>query len=132
MGLIREIKNANGSTANYSRISNILKESNKIVITLKCYLDESYRNIEKEIESIASSADELMLRNAYLSSLYNADQLTNEDEIKEYEEINNKLAKLNDNSKYYLHETTVTLDYIPDTEITFESLYKQLEELEEI
>ena len=90
MALLKEIISNKGVTAKYFRISDIQMDidNKKLLVTVKGYTDESYRQKEKDIEGLQAQINE---KQAYINTL-NENYKENEKEIMEQNEAINELV----------------------------------------
>lgn len=130
MALFKEITNQKGVTSRYFRISNVTLniDSKNIVITLKEYTDNTYRNKEKEISDLQNEINE---RQEYINTL-NTNYRENEEEIiaknNELGVIINKLNEMR-NQDYYISEQNYNFDF-EDKEYSLSICYELLKTLE--
>ena len=130
MALFKEITNQKGITSRYFRISNVTLniDSKNIVITLKEYTDNAYRNKEKEILELQSEVNE---QQEYISTL-NINYRENEEEIiTKNNELGIIISKLNEmrNQDYYISEQNYNFDF-EDKEYSLSICYGLLKTLE--
>lgn len=130
MALLKEIISNKGVTAKYFRISDIQMDidNKKLLVTVKGYTDESYRQKEKDIEGLQAQINE---KQAYINTL-NENYKENEEEIMEQNEaINELVEKLNnvaDRDFSILSEPyTFTFE---DTEYSWSICYDMLKTLD--
>lgn len=90
MALLKEIISNKGVTAKYFRISDIQMDidNKKLLVTVKGYTDESYRQKEKDIEGLQAEINE---KQAYINTL-NENYKENEEKIMEQNEVINELV----------------------------------------
>lgn len=90
MALLKEIISNKGVTAKYFRISDIQMDidNKKLLVTVKGYTDESYRQKEKDLEGLQAQINE---KQAYINTL-NENYKENEEEIMEQNEAINELV----------------------------------------
>ena len=130
MALFKEITNQKGVTSRYFRISNVILniDSKNIVITLKEYTDNTYRNKEKELSDLQNEINE---RQEYINTL-NTNYIENEEEIiaknNELRIIINKLNEMK-NQEYYISEQNYNFDF-EDKEYSLSICYELLKTLE--
>ena len=130
MALFKEITNQKGIISRYFRISSVALniDSKNIVITLKEYTDNTYRNKEKEISDLQNEINE---RQEYINTL-NTNYRENEEEIiaknNELGQIINKLNEMR-NQDYYIGEQSYNFDF-EDKEYSLSICYKLLKTLE--
>ena len=130
MALFKEITNQKGVTSRYFRISNVALDidSKNIVITLKEYTDNTYRNKEKEISELQNEINE---RQEYINTL-NENYRENEEEIiaknNELGQIINKLNEMK-SQDYYIVEQKYNFDF-EDKEYSLSTCYGLLKTLE--
>ena len=130
MALFKEIINQKGVISRYFRISNVALniDSKNIVITLKEYTDNAYRNKEKEILELQSEVNE---QQEYISTL-NINYRENEEEIiTKNNELGIIISKLNEmrNQDYYISEQNYNFDF-EDKECLLSICYELLKTLE--
>lgn len=130
MALFKEITNHKGVTSRYFRISNVALniDSKNIVITLKEYTDDTYRNKEKEILELQNEVNE---RQEYINAL-NENYRENEQElITKNNELGKVISKLNEmrNQEYYINEQNYNFDF-EDKEYSLSICYELLKTLE--
>ena len=130
MALFKEIINQKGVISRYFRISNVALniDSKNIVITLKEYTDNAYRNKEKEILELQSEVNE---QQEYISTL-NINYRENEEEIiTKNNELGIIISKLNEmrNQDYYISEQNYNFDF-EDKEYSLSICYGLLKTLE--
>lgn len=130
MALLKEIISNKGVTAKYFRISDIQMDidNKKLLVTVKGYTDESYRQKEKDIEGLQAEINE---KQAYINTL-NENYKENEEEIMEQNEaINELVGELNnvtDRDFSILSEPyTFTFE---DTEYSWSICYDMLKTLD--
>ena len=130
MALFKEITNQKGVTSRYFRISNVALniDSKNIVITLKEYTNDTYRNKEKEISELQNEINE---QQEYINTL-NENYRENEEEIitknNELGKIINKLNEMR-NQDYYISEQNYNFDF-EDKEYSLSICYELLKTLE--
>ena len=130
MALFKEITNQKGVTSRYFRISNVALDidSKNIVITLKEYASNTYRNKEKEISELQNEINE---RQEYINTL-NENYRENEEEIitknNELGKIINKLNEMK-SQDYYIVEQKYNFDF-EDKEYSLSTCYGLLKTLE--
>ena len=130
MALFKEIINQKGVISRYFRISNVALniDSKNIVITLKEYTDNAYRNKEKEILELQSEVNE---QQEYISTL-DINYRENEEEIiTKNNELGIIISKLNEmrNQDYYISEQNYNFDF-EDKEYFLSICYELLKTLE--
>lgn len=130
MALFKEITNQKGVTSRYFRISNVAFniDSKNIVITLKEYTDDTYRNKEKEISELQNKINE---RQEYINTL-NENYRENEEEIiTKDNELGKIISKLNEmrNQNYYISEQSYNFNF-EDKEYSLPICYELLKTLE--
>ena len=130
MALFKEIINQKGVISRYFRISNVALniDSKNIVITLKEYTDNAYRNKEKEILELQSEVNE---QQEYISTL-NINYRENEEKIiTKNNELGIIISKLNEmrNQDYYISEQNYNFDF-EDKEYSLSICYGLLKTLE--
>lgn len=130
MALLKEIISNKGVTAKYFRISDIQMDidNKKLLVTVKGYTDESYRQKEKDIEGLQAEINE---KQAYINTL-NENYKENEEKIMEQNEaINELVGELNnvtDRDFSILSEPyTFTFE---DTEYSWSICYNMLKTLD--
>lgn len=130
MALLKEIISNKGVTAKYFRISDIQMDidNKKLLVTVKGYTDESYRQKEKDIEGLQAEINE---KQAYINTL-NENYKENEEKIMEQNEaINELVGELNnvtDRDFSILSEPyTFTFE---DTEYSWSICYDMLKTLD--
>lgn len=130
MALLKEIISNKGVTAKYFRISDIQMDidNKKLLVTVKGYTDESYRQKEKDLEGLQAQINE---KQAYINTL-NENYKENEEEIMEQNEaINELVGELNnvtDRDFSILSEPyTFTFE---DTEYSWSICYDMLKTLD--
>ena len=130
MALFKEITNQKGVTSRYFRISNVALDidSKNIVITLKEYASNTYRNKEKEISNLQNEINE---RQEYIDTL-NTNYSENKEEIitknNELRVIINKLNEMK-SQDYYIVEQKYNFDF-EDKEYSLSTCYGLLKTLE--
>lgn len=130
MALFKEITNQKGVTSRYFRISNVALniDSKNIVITLKEYTDNTYRNKEKEISELQNEINE---RREYIDTL-NTNYRENEEEIiaknNELRVVINKLNEMK-SQDYYIVEQKYNFDF-EDKEYSLSTCYGLLKTIE--
>ena len=130
MALFKEITNQKGVTSRYFRISNVALDidSKNIVITLKEYASNTYRNKEKEISGLQNEINE---RQEYIDTL-NTNYSENKEEIitknNELRVVINKLNKMK-SQDYYIVEQKYNFDF-EDKEYSLSTCYGLLKTLE--
>ena len=115
MALLKEITYPNGITTKYHKITNVSND-NRVVITVKSYLDESHR--EKEISSLNRLSE--------LTVLLSDSEIRTDKEIQELYSEQNEMFGSQDLS---IKEQTFVLDELRD--YTFEEAYDYLKTLPE-
>lgn len=125
MAMKKEILKESGLTASYHKIKNIAINEMKeqCIITLEEYIDETYRDKAKEVKETLDAIDEIY------HQIYS---------VKDEAIVNALLEKVGTlqarseelvESKYYIGENVVTLDYIPeDTTVT--GFYNELKKID--
>ena len=130
MALFKEITNQKGVTSRYFRISNVALDidSKNIVITLKEYTDNTYRNKEKEISELQSEVNE---RQEYINTLNTNYSENKEEIITKNNELGAIINKLNEmrSQDYYISEQSYNFDF-EDKEYSLSICYKLLKTLE--
>ena len=130
MALFKEITNQKGVTSRYFRISNVALDidSKNIVITLKEYASNTYRNKEKEISELQNEINE---RQKYIDTL-NINYSENKEEIitknNELRVVINKLNEMK-SQDYYIVEQKYNFDF-EDKEYSLSTCYGLLKTLE--
>ncbi len=124
MALRKELKSDKGITATYHRIGSVVKNHNKIEVTVKSYADETYRDKEKKLIELSEQKDAL---------IYELSQLTvtpeeNAEKIAEVEEKLEKYNKLSQTSDFSIFSTTTQIPYGLDENVSFADIYKYLSE----
>ena len=130
MALFKEIINQKGVISRYFRISNVALniDSKNIVITLKEYTDNAYRNKEKEILELQSEVNE---QQEYISTLDTNYRENEEEIITKNNELGIIISKLNEmrNQDYYISEQNYNFDF-EDKEYSLSICYGLLKTLE--
>lgn len=130
MALFKEIINQKGVISRYFRISNVALniDSKNIVITLKEYTDNAYRNKEKEILELQSEINE---QQEYISALDTNYRENEEEIITKNNELGIIISKLNEmrNQDYYISEQNYNFDF-EDKEYSLSICYGLLKTLE--
>ena len=130
MALFKEITNQKGVTSRYFRISNVaLDIDNKnIVITLKEYTSNTYRNKEKEISGLQNEINE---RQEYIDTLNTNYSENKEEIITKNNELRVVINKLNEmkSQDYYIVEQKYNFDF-EDKEYSLSICYGLLKTLE--
>ena len=130
MALFKEITNQKGVTSRYFRISNVALDidSKNIVITLKEYTDNTYRNKEKEISDLQNEINE---RQEYIDILNTNYSENKEEIITKNNELRVVINKLNEmkNQDYYIAEQKYNFDF-EDKEYSLSTCYGLLKTLE--
>ena len=130
MALFKEITNQKGVTSRYFRISNVALDidSKNIVITLKEYTDNTYRNKEKEISDLQNEINE---RQEYIDILNTNYSENKEEIITKNNELRVAINKLNEmkSQDYYIVEQKYNFDF-EDKEYSLSTCYGLLKTLE--
>lgn len=130
MALFKEITNQKGVTSRYFRISNVALDidSKNIVITLKEYTDNTYRNKEKEISDLQNEINE---RQEYIDILNTNYSENKEEIITKNNELRVVINKLNEmkSQDYYIVEQKYNFDF-EDKEYSLSTCYGLLKTLE--
>ena len=124
MALLKEIKSSNGVTGNYHRIGNITKNYNNLSIEVESYVDDTYREQEKERLNLAEQMDELISRLSVLTGSPHT-----EESEKEIDKVNDKIEryqKLCETKEFYVFKTVIPLDWDEAENISFETVYQKL------
>lgn len=130
MALFKEITNQKGVTSRYFRISNVALDidSKNIVITLKEYASNTYRNKEKEISDLQNEINE---RQEYIDTLNTNYSENKEEIITKNNELRVVINKLNEmkSQDYYIVEQKYNFDF-EDKEYSLSTCYGLLKTLE--
>ena len=130
MALFKEITNQKGVTSRYFRISNVALDidSKNIVITLKEYTSNTYRNKEKEISGLQNEINE---RQEYIDTLNTNYSENKEEIITKNNELRVVINKLNEmkSQDYYIVEQKYNFDF-EDKEYSLSICYGLLKTLE--
>lgn len=130
MALFKEITNQKGVTSRYFRISNVALDidSKNIVITLKEYASNTYRNKEKEISGLQNEINE---RQEYIDTLNTNYSENKEEIITKNNELRVVINKLNEmkSQDYYIVEQKYNFDF-EDKEYSLSTCYGLLKTLE--
>lgn len=130
MALFKEITNQKGVTSRYFRISNVALDidSKNIVITLKEYTSNTYRNKEKEISALQNEINE---RREYIDTLNTNYSENKEEIITKNNELRVVINKLNEmkSQDYYIVEQKYNFDF-EDKEYSLSTCYGLLKTLE--
>ena len=130
MALFKEITNQKGVTSRYFRISNVALDidSKNIVITLKEYASNAYRNKEKEISNLQNEINE---RQEYIDTLNTNYSENKEEIITKNNELRVVINKLNEmkSQDYYIVEQKYNFDF-EDKEYSLSTCYGLLKTLE--
>ena len=130
MALFKEITNQKGVTSRYFRISNVALDidSKNIVITLKEYASNTYRNKEKEISDLKNEINE---RQEYIDTLNTNYSENKEEIITKNNELRVVINKLNEmkSQDYYIVEQKYNFDF-EDKEYSLSTCYGLLKTLE--
>lgn len=130
MALFKEITNQKGVTSRYFRISNVTLDidSKNIVITLKEYASNTYRNKEKEISDLQNEINE---RQEYINTLNTNYSENKEEIIAKNNELRVVINKLNEmkSQDYYIVEQKYNFDF-EDKEYSLSTCYGLLKTLE--
>ena len=130
MALFKEITNQKGVTSRYFRISNVALDidSKNIVITLKEYASNTYRNKEKEISELQNEINE---RQKYIDTLNTNYSENKEEIITKNNELRVVINKLNEmkSQDYYIVEQKYNFDF-EDKEYSLSTCYGLLKTLE--
>ena len=130
MALFKEITNQKGVTSRYFRISNVALDidSKNIVITLKEYASNTYRNKEKEISDLQNEINE---RQEYIDSFFFFYSENKEEIITKNNELRVVINKLNEmkSQDYYIVEQKYNFDF-EDKEYSLSTCYGLLKTLE--
>lgn len=124
MAMKKEITKDSGLKATYHRIKSIvineLKE--QCIITIEEYTDETYREKAKEIDTTRTAIEDIYSQISKTKDTAIANALT--------EKAETLAKKIENPADYYLGETTVTLDYIPE-DTTVAGFYTELKRIEQ-
>ena len=130
MALFKEITNQKGVTSRYFRISNVALDidSKNIVITLKEYASNTYRNKEKEISELQNEINE---QQEYIDTLNTNYSENKEEIITKNNELRVVINKLNEmkSQDYYIVEQKYNFDF-EDKEYSLSTCYGLLKTLE--
>ena len=130
MALFKEITNQKGVTSRYFRISNVTLDidSKNIIITLKEYASNTYRNKEKEISDLQNEINE---RQEYINTLNTNYSENKEEIIAKNNELRVVINKLNEmkSQDYYIVEQKYNFDF-EDKEYSLSICYGLLKTLE--
>ena len=130
MALFKEITNQKGVTSRYFRISNVALDidSKNIIITLKEYASNTYRNKEKEISELQNEINE---RQEYIDTLNTNYSENKEEIITKNNELRVVINKLNEmkSQDYYIVEQKYNFDF-EDKEYSLSTCYGLLKTLE--
>lgn len=130
MALFKEITNQKGVTSRYFRISNVTLDidSKNIIITLKEYASNTYRNKEKEISDLQNEINE---RQEYINTLNTNYSENKEEIIAKNNELRVVINKLNEmkSQDYYIVEQKYNFDF-EDKEYSLSTCYGLLKTLE--
>lgn len=130
MALFKEITNQKGVTSRYFRISNVTLDidSKNIIITLKEYASNTYRNKEKEISDLQKEINE---RQEYINTLNTNYSENKEEIITKNNELRVVINKLNEmkSQDYYIVEQNYNFDF-EDKEYSLSTCYWLLKTLE--
>ena len=129
MGLIKEKILSNGIPVRYHKIESAIVDtiSKKVIVTVNSYVNESVRNIEKENQEKKILSDEI---NSFLDANIGAEDEEIIEEIKEKTaQYNELIESIIDTSQFVVDRNTYELGY--STELSFESIYDQLKQLDD-
>ena len=130
MALFKEITNQKGVTSRYFRISNVALDidGKNIVITMKEYASNTYRNKEKEISELQNEINE---RQEYIDTLNTNYNENKEEIIAKNNELGAIINKLNEmkSQDYYIGEQNYNFDF-EDKEYSLSTCYGLLKTLE--
>ena len=130
MALFKEITNQKGVTSRYFRISNVALDidSKNIVITLKEYASNTYKNKEKEISGLQNEINE---RQEYIDTLNTNYSENKEEIITKNNELRVVINKLNEmkSQDYYIVEQKYNFEF-EDKEYSLSICYGLLKSLE--
>ena len=130
MALFKEITNQKGVTSRYFRISNVALDidGKNIVITMKEYTSNTYRNKEKEISELQNEINE---RQEYIDTLNTNYNENKEEIIAKNNELGAIINKLNEmkSQDYYIGEQNYNFDF-EDKEYSLSTCYGLLKTLE--
>ena len=130
MALFKEITNQKGVTSRYFRISNVALDidSKNIIITMKEYASNTYRNKEKEISDLQNEINE---RQEYIDTLNTNYSENKEEIITKNNELRVVINKLNEmkSQDYYIVEQKYNFDF-EDKEYSLSTCYGLLKTLE--
>ena len=130
MALFKEITNQKGVTSRYFRISNVALDidSKNIIITMKEYASNTYRNKEKEISDLQNEINE---RQEYIDTLNTNYSENKEEIITKNNELRVVINKLNEmkSQDYYIVEQKYNFDF-EDQEYSLSTCYGLLKTLE--
>lgn len=125
MAMKKEILKESGLTASYHKIKNIIinEVKEQCIVTLEEYVDETYRDKAKEVKETLEAIDEIY------HQIYSVkDEAIVNALLEKVETLQAKSEELVE-SKYYIGENVVTLDYIPeDTTVT--GFYNELKKID--
>lgn len=124
MALRKELKSDKGITATYHRIGSVVKNHNKIEVTVKSYADETYRDKEKELLELSEQRDDLI----YVLSQLTVDPEKHADEIAALEEKLEKCNTLARTNDFSIFSTSVIVPYEMEENVSFSDIYKYLSE----
>ena len=125
MAMKKEILKESGLTASYHKIKNIIinEVKEQCIVTLEEYIDETYRDKAKEVKETLEAIDEMY------HQIYSVkDEAIVNALLEKVETLQARSEELVE-SKYYIGENVVTLDYIPeDTTVT--GFYNELKKID--
>lgn len=121
MALKKKMTNRKGVSSEYHMIAGI-KITDRIEVYLKSYIDESYRQLEKNVE------DNRVLK-AKLEQQALDEAVKEEPDKELLESLNQQIGSLDTVEKDYSVETTsYRIPFNKEDNISFESIYKKLKE----
>lgn len=124
MALRKELMSDKGVIGNYHRIESVNKNHDDLLVTVKTYADESYREKEKELLEMSKKKNDLILELSVLTinPEENAGRIS---EINKEFEIYNNLVQVGD---FSIFSTQITIPYTSENEISFSEIYRHLSE----
>lgn len=122
MALRKELMSDKGIIGNYHRIESVNKNHDDLSVTIKTYVDESYRQKEKELLEMSKKKNDLISELSVLTvnPEENAQRIS---EINEEFEKYDNLAQIGDFSVF---STQITIPYNLENDISFSEIYKYL------
>lgn len=122
MALRKELMSDKGIIGNYHRIESVNKNHDDLSVTIKTYVDESYRQKEKELLEMSKKKNDLISELSVLTinPEENAQRIS---EINEEFEKYDNLAQIGDFSVF---STQITISYDSENDISFSEIYKYL------